>query len=74
MRRLVKEQLLTFEGKPLFPDRFAHTLDFELSPMERQLYGDVTDYVQNGFNTPPVNIVRENCKVLKFENSEFGNE
>jgi SNF2 family DNA or RNA helicase len=50
MRRLVKEQLLTFEGKPLFPERIAHTLDFELSPQERQLYDDVTEYVQNGFN------------------------
>ena len=50
MRRLVKEELLTFEGKPLFPERIAHTLDFELSPMERQLYDDVTEYVQNGFN------------------------
>ena len=50
MRRLVKEELLTFEGKPLFPERIAHTLDFELSPMERQLYDEVTEYVQNGFN------------------------
>ncbi|MCL1790893.1 MAG: SNF2-related protein [Peptococcaceae bacterium] len=50
MRRLVKEQLLTFDGKPLFPERIAHTLDFELSPHERLLYDEVTEYVQNGFN------------------------
>jgi len=50
MRRLVKEQLLTFEGKPLFPERIAYTLNFDLSPQERRLYDEVTGYVQNGFN------------------------
>lgn len=50
MRRLVKEQLLTFEGKPLFPERIAYTLGYELSPLERQLYDDVTEYVQDGFD------------------------
>jgi superfamily II DNA or RNA helicase len=50
MRRLVKEQLLTFEGKPLFPERKASTLSYELSPPEKQLYNDVTEYVRNGFN------------------------
>jgi len=27
MRRMVKEQLVTMEGKPLFPERFAYTVD-----------------------------------------------
>ncbi len=46
MRRMVKEDLLTFEGKPLFPERRAYTVEYELSPAERQLYEQVTDYVR----------------------------
>lgn len=29
MRRMVKEDLLTFEGKPLFPERKAYTVEYE---------------------------------------------
>ena len=50
MRRMVKEELLTFDGKPLFPDRIAETVPYELSPLERQLYEEVTDYVREGMN------------------------
>ncbi len=50
MRRMVKEQLVTMEGKPLFPDRFAYTLHFELSNPEAALYSEVTDYVSEEFN------------------------
>lgn len=50
MRRLVKEQLVTMEGKPLFPDRFAYTLQFELSDEEKALYSEVTEYVRKEFN------------------------
>ena len=50
MRRLVKEELLTFEGKRLFPDRFAYTLKYELSSQEMDLYNKVTDYIRNGFD------------------------
>ncbi|GAB2470385.1 helicase-related protein [Luteococcus sediminum] len=46
MRRMVKEDLLTFEGKPLFPERKAYTVEYELSPAERDLYEQVTDYVR----------------------------
>lgn len=46
MRRMVKEDLLTFEGKPLFPERRAYTVSYELSPAERDLYEQVTDYVR----------------------------
>lgn len=42
MRRLVKEELLTFEGKKLFPERFAYSADYALSGDERALYEDVT--------------------------------
>ena len=50
MRRLVKEELLKFDGKPLFPERIAYTVNYDLSPMEARLYQEVTDYVQDGFN------------------------
>lgn len=46
MRRMVKEDLLTFEGKPLFPERRAYTVEYQLSPAERDLYEQVTDYVR----------------------------
>jgi superfamily II DNA or RNA helicase len=45
MRRMVKEQLLRFDGRPLFPERRATTVAYELSPAEMVLYADVTEYV-----------------------------
>ncbi|XKH53107.1 DUF3883 domain-containing protein [Citricoccus nitrophenolicus] len=48
MRRMVKEDLLTFEGKPLFPERVAQSVAYELSPPEQDLYDRVTEYVRVG--------------------------
>ncbi|MEU8055230.1 helicase-related protein [Microbispora bryophytorum] len=50
MRRMVKEDLLTFEGKPLFPERIAQTVPYELTEDEQDLYERVTDYVREGMN------------------------
>ncbi|MCL4783442.1 MAG: DEAD/DEAH box helicase [Bryobacterales bacterium] len=50
MRRLVKERLVTFEGKPLFPERRAATVNYQLSDGEARLYQAVTDYVREEFN------------------------
>ena len=50
MRRLVKEELLKFDGTPLFPDRYAVTVNYTLSAPEAELYEAVTAYVQNEFN------------------------
>jgi len=50
MRRMVKEELLTFEGKPLFPERRASTVSYPLSPAEASLYDEVTDYVREEMN------------------------
>ena len=47
MRRMVKEHLVRFDGTPLFPDRIAKTVPYQLSPLETQLYTDVTDYVRD---------------------------
>jgi superfamily II DNA or RNA helicase len=46
MRRMVKEKLLTFEGRRLFPERRAYTVEYELSPPEQALYEAVTEYVR----------------------------
>ena len=48
MRRLVKENLRTFDGKRLFPKRFADSVKFELSEPETELYEAVTNYVRTG--------------------------
>ncbi len=50
MRRLVKEDLYTFAGKPLFPERRAYTMNYELSPQEAALYEEVTSYVREEMN------------------------
>ncbi len=50
MRRLVKEELYWFDGRPLFPDRHAYTVSYQLSAAEAQLYSAVTDYVREEMN------------------------
>ncbi len=50
MRRLVKEDLLKFDGTPLFPERRAYTVNYDLSERESALYHAVTEYVQEEFN------------------------
>ena len=50
MRRMVKESLLKFDGKPLFPERIAYTVSYRLSDAEARLYAAVTDYVREEFN------------------------
>jgi superfamily II DNA or RNA helicase len=48
LRRL-KEEMVDFAGKPLFPPRRVHTPTFRLSPSERGLYERVTAYVRKHF-------------------------
>ena len=50
MRRLTKEELLKFDGKPLFPERRAYTVQYELSAAEAALYAEVTTYVREEMN------------------------
>lgn len=50
MRRMVKENLLKFDGTPLFPERIAYTVPYKLSETEAQLYKAVTEYVRLEFN------------------------
>lgn len=49
-RRRVKESLLTFEGKKIFPVRTAESINYELSAPEQALYDEVTNYVKHGMN------------------------
>lgn len=50
MRRLTKEELLKFDGRPLFPERRAYTVKYQLSPDEAALYTAVSEYVRNEMN------------------------
>lgn len=50
MRRMVKEELLRFDGTKLFPDRVAYTAKYPLSSLESALYEQVSDYVRDGMN------------------------
>lgn len=46
IRRMVKEKLVKFDGTPLFPERRAYTVNYELSDLESALYEAVTEYVK----------------------------
>ena len=46
MRRMVKEEMLRFDGTHLFPERKATTANYKLSDIEAALYEDVTNYVK----------------------------
>lgn len=46
MRRMVKEEMLRFDGTRLFPPRRAYTASYNLSPAEYALYEAVTNYVR----------------------------
>lgn len=50
MRRMVKEDLLKFDGTHLFPERRAYSVNYRLSPQEAALYAAVTQYVVNEMN------------------------
>jgi superfamily II DNA or RNA helicase len=50
MRRMIKEDLRRFDGRPLFPERRAYTVSYPLSPEEAHLYDAVTTYVRTEFN------------------------
>lgn len=50
MRRMVKEELLKFDGTRLFPERKAYSANFELSELEEALYAEVTSYVREEMN------------------------
>jgi superfamily II DNA or RNA helicase len=46
MRRMVKEEMVRFDGTRLFPERKAYTANYKLSEIEAALYEAVTSYVK----------------------------
>jgi superfamily II DNA or RNA helicase len=44
--RRIKEEMVDFNGHPVFLDRHVKTAAFTLSPTERKLYDAVTEYVE----------------------------
>lgn len=50
MRRMVKEEMLRFDGTRLFPERRAYTVNYQLSDPEAALYHSVTEYVKEEMN------------------------
>jgi superfamily II DNA or RNA helicase len=50
MRRMVKEELLRFDGTRLFPERRSNTVQYPLSDGEKALYVAVTEYVRYQMN------------------------
>lgn len=50
MRRMVKEELLKFDGTHLFPERKAYSVTYKLSDLEAELYLAVTEYVREEMN------------------------
>jgi hypothetical protein len=51
MRRMVKEDLLKFDGTPLFPERIAYTVLYKLSDPKARLYSEVTRLCAGGFQS-----------------------
>ncbi|MCB5266954.1 MAG: DEAD/DEAH box helicase, partial [Candidatus Cloacimonetes bacterium] len=50
LRRMVKEDLLKFDGTRLFPERKAYSVTYKLSDPEAELYLAVTEYVREEMN------------------------
>lgn len=48
--RRVKEDMVRFDGSRIFPTRESRTVLYSLTPLERQLYERVTEYVRSGYN------------------------
>lgn len=63
MRRMVKEELLKFDGTRLFPERRASTTNYKLSNAEAALYHDVTTYVKEQFQKAEEIIQEKNRKI-----------
>ncbi|HZK32625.1 MAG TPA: helicase-related protein [Corynebacterium sp.] len=66
MRRMVKEELLTFEGRPLFPERRAVTVPYTLSGREMELYELVTGYVREEMNRAEASLKGVEGKAVGF--------
>ena len=48
--RRTKEEMVRFDGQPLYPQRQCDTLSYPLSPAEQQLYDATTAYISETYN------------------------
>jgi superfamily II DNA or RNA helicase/transcriptional regulator with XRE-family HTH domain len=48
--RRTKEEMVQFDGKPIFPTRESNTVSYSLSPSERELYEEMTSYIITYYN------------------------
>ncbi len=48
--RRTKEEMVRFDGQPLYPQRQCDTLSYTLSPAEQQLYEATTAYISETYN------------------------
>ena len=48
--RRTKEEMISFEGTRIYPARESTTASYELSPVEQELYDELTSYVRTYFN------------------------
>lgn len=51
--RRTKEEMVRFDGTPLYPQRMCDTLSYDLTqglPSEQELYDQTTDYIQTFYN------------------------
>ena len=51
--RRTKEEMVTLDGRPLYPARQCDTLGFDLSPEEHDLYERATGYIRSLYNNAP---------------------
>ena len=52
--RRTKEEMVTFEGKRLYPTRESTTVTYPLSPLEQALYDRTTEYIKTSYNRAAV--------------------
>lgn len=48
--RRAKEEMLTYAGTPIYPQRLSNTLGFRLSQAEQRLYDETTWYIEQSYN------------------------
>ena len=48
--RRTKEEMIRFDGRPLYPQRRCDTLSYDLSPQEQNLYEATTRYIVETYN------------------------
>ncbi|MCS7200113.1 MAG: helicase-related protein [Caldimicrobium sp.] len=58
--RRLKEDLKDFDGKPIFTNRYAITVKFKLSDLEKELYNKVSEYVLTQYNLAMRDSTRRN--------------